>query len=123
MSLPPRSNDNRFDDDYERTITPPAVNIDSALRDGRVMHWGTALAAISVVLGIVVGVGSIVGVVGKAFYVERSEYNALLVRMAEDKTRIDETFKRIDSSLARQEACLQKLTDSVDALRTDKGRR
>jgi hypothetical protein len=127
---PQRSNDSRSDeirDGFdERSITPPVVSIDNAMREGRFVHWGTALIAISVVVGIVIGVGSIIGVIGKAFYVERAEYNTLLVRMAEDKTRMDETFKRLDSSLARQEMSLQKLTDAVESLRTDnapRGRR
>ncbi len=104
------------------SITPAPVSV-TEHPVARVVHWGTAIAAVSVVLGIVIGVGTIVGVVGKAFYVERGEYNVLMVRMAEDKARVDETFKRIDNSLARLETSMQKLADAVETLREERDRR
>ncbi len=75
------------------------------------------LAAISIIIGIVLGVGAIVGTVGKAFYVERSEYNLATVRSAEDRTMVGESLKQVRETLSRQEAVLRKLTEDTGGIR------
>ena len=78
---------------------------------------GSFFAMIGSILGVVIAVGVIVGAVGKAFYVTRDEYNQQVVKTSEAKVLVDETLKRIDQSLTRQEAALGKLADSIEELK------
>ena len=75
------------------------------------------------VLGILVATGTILGVVGKAFYVERNEYNLQVVNSAEERGKLTETLKRIDQSMTRYEAAIEKISASVEALRDDSSAR
>jgi len=93
--------------------TPPPVIPDRVTSIGSTSF----LTTVGVILGIVISTGTILGVVGKAFYVERAEYNLAVVRAAEERTAVTETLKQVRESMARQEATLQKLTDELDAVR------
>jgi hypothetical protein len=77
------------------------------------------LVAISIVLGIVIATGTIVGVIGKAFYVQRDEYNQGVVKSAEEKVQVAETLKHMDQAIARQEASIEKISVIVESLRQD----
>lgn len=93
--------------------TPPPVNPDRVTTIGSTSF----LTTVGVILGIVISTGTILGVVGKAFYVERSEYNLAVVRAAEERTAVTETLKQVREAMTRQEATLQKLTEDLDAVR------
>lgn len=77
------------------------------------------LTVISIILGIVLATGSVVGVVGKAFFVDRNEYNVQVVTSAEERGKVTETLKRLDQSIARLEASIEKISTTVDSLRDD----
>ena len=77
------------------------------------------LIAVSIVLGIVIAAGTIAGVIGKAFYVSRDEYNLSVVNAAGDKVQVAETLKRVDQAIARQEAAIDKISTIVESLRQD----
>jgi|WetSurMetagenome_2_1015567.scaffolds.fasta_scaffold25059_1 hypothetical protein len=75
------------------------------------------LTPISIVLGIVISTGTIVGGLGSAFYVDRKEYNTTILREAEDRVTVAESLKRLDASLSRQEDSLKRLSDAVESLK------
>ena len=77
------------------------------------------LVAISIVLGIVIATGTIVGVIGKAFYVSREEYNVGVVKGAEDKVQVAETLKHVDQAISRQEAAIDRISTIVESLKQD----
>lgn len=109
-------------------LTPTPVTSDPHPID-RSVHIGSSsfLAALAIILGIVISTGTILAVVGKAFYVERPEYNLAAVASAEEKTKVSETLKQLQNTLTRQEMSLQKLADDVASIKQDmasmKGRR
>lgn len=96
--------------------TPPPADLRPP---ERVSSIGSAsfLTTVGVILGIVISTGTILGVVGKAFYVERTEYNLAVVRAAEERTAVAETLKQVREGMARQEVTLQKLTEDLDSVR------
>jgi len=104
------------------TFTPPPQTMMADPRPpDRVTTIGSSsfLAVIAVILGVVISTGTILSVVGKAFFVERAEYNLLVVRSAEEKTTVTETLKQVREAMSRQEAALQKLTDDVALIKQD----
>ena len=77
------------------------------------------LTVISIILGILVATGTVVGVVGKAFYVERGEYNIQVVTNTEERVKVAETLKRLDLAMSRQEAIIDKMSQALEQLRDD----
>ena len=77
------------------------------------------LVAASVLLGVLLAAGSIIGVLGKAFYVARDEYTTQALQYTQDKTVIEQTLGRVDKALARQEGALQRVFESVQELKID----
>ncbi len=102
------------------SMTPTPVMMDPRMPD-RSVHIGssTFLTAIAIILGIVISVGTILSVVGKAFYVERDEYNKAVVAAAEERTKVTETLKQLQNTITRQELAQQKLSDEVSTLRQE----
>jgi hypothetical protein len=80
---------------------------------------GSFLATISIIVGIVVGLGTIFGVVGKAIYVERSEYQQKLVKDVQDSGALATTLEKISARIAQQESVLGRMEVSLDRLATD----
>lgn len=99
------------------TITPPPMSVPQ--QPERVASIGSSsfLAAISIIIGIVLGVGAILSTVGKAFYVERAEYNLATVRSAEDRTMVGENLKQVRDTLSRQESMIRQLTEDTGGIR------
>jgi len=81
------------------------------------------LMVLSILLGVIIGVGTVVGVLGKAFFVDRAEYVQQNLRRAEERVEVSEALKRIDAVLGRQEAALNKLSGAVEEIRTISSRR
>jgi hypothetical protein len=103
-----------------QTPTPVMMDPRMSVPDRTASIGSTSfLAAIAIILGIVISTGTILAVVGKAFYVERPEYNLATIAAAEDKTKVSETLKQMRDTLVRQENSLQKLSDDVDTLKQD----
>jgi hypothetical protein len=99
------------------TLTPTPVTEPVYVNRPSSIGSPSFLAAISIIIGIVVGLSALIGSVGKAFYVERSEYNLTVVRTAEDRTMVGENLKQMREALARQEASLRKLTEDTDGIK------
>jgi hypothetical protein len=99
----------------EIQVTPPPVEVNSREPTGP----RSFLIVLSTVIGIVIGIGVIVGGLGKAFFVEREEWNRQTLAGAEDKVTVNETLKRIDKALTRQEEVLDKLTGAIDVMERD----
>jgi hypothetical protein len=102
------------------TYSPPPAILDPRPPD-RVSSIGSAsfMATVALILGVVISTGTIIGFVGKAFYVERSEYNVAVVRTAEERIAVTETLKQVREAMSRQETTLQKLTDDLATVRED----
>lgn len=116
-----RINTQTFNMPEEMTgMTPTPVMMNPREPD-RSVHIGSSsfLAALAIILGIVISTGTILAVVGKAFYVERAEYNLAVVVAAEERTKVTETLKQLQNTLTRQDMSLQKLSDEVTIIRQD----
>lgn len=81
------------------------------------------LIVLSTVLGVVIGLAIVVGGLGRAFYVERTEYTNKLLLDAQDKIGVQKTLERLDVALNRLDSTSQKLADSVQELRTATAKR
>jgi len=83
----------------------------------------TFIAAIAAILGVLISSGTIIGVLGKAFYVQRDEYTQKTLRDAEAVTVIQQTLARMESALGRQGASVDKLAEDMQTIRIDMARR
>lgn len=79
--------------------------------------------ALSIVLGIVLAAGTILGVVGNAFYVSRDEYTRDTLKNSTEVAGIKTTLNRIELSLSRQEILFEKLSDAVQTIKVDMARK
>ena len=77
------------------------------------------ITGLSIVLGIVIACGVIVGGLGRAFFVAREEYQAKIVKDTEEKTSIGAALDRIGHTLSRQEAAFDKMSQEVQSIRID----
>jgi uncharacterized protein HemX len=77
------------------------------------------VVALSIIFGLIIASGTILGVVGKAFYVSREEYTAQSLNNAESKTSMKQTLERIDRTLTRQEASFEKLSEAVQGIKVE----
>jgi hypothetical protein len=82
----------------------------------------TFVAAIAAILGVLISAGTIIGVMGKAFYVQRSEYTEKNLRDAEATTIMQQSLTRMENTLNRQEAAFERLTDTVQTIKVDMAR-
>ena len=83
----------------------------------------TFIAAIAAILGVLISSGTIIGVLGKAFYVQRDEYTQKTLRDAEAVTVIQQSLARMESSINRQGVSVDKLAEDVQTIRIDMARR
>jgi hypothetical protein len=81
------------------------------------------LIVLSITLGMVIALGTIASGLGNAYFVGRSEYTQQTLQAASEKVSAAESLKRIDLALARQEAALEKLSTSVEAIKQEVGGR
>ena len=80
---------------------------------------GSFLATLSIIVGIVVGVGIVFSTVGKAFYVERTEYQQKLVKDVQDSGSLATTLEKISARIVLQESVLGRMEANLDRLATD----
>ncbi len=79
--------------------------------------------ALSIILGCIIASGTILGVVGKAFYVSRDEYTQKNLSDAENAVVIKASVERFEHVLSRMDSTLDKLSDTVQAIKLDMARR
>ena len=77
------------------------------------------ITAISVILGVIIAVGVIVGVAGDAFYVTRHEYTEKNLKDIEMTTTFHSTLNLLKETMALQAANFKELTSSVEKIRLD----
>lgn len=77
------------------------------------------LHIMSSIVGLLVGGGIVLGVLGKAFYVERTEYNQKLLKDVQDSGTFAAGLDKIGSRLGRQEEVLGRLDANLERLAAD----
>lgn len=92
-------------------VTPPPVLVEAP---PPLPSRLTTIAA--TILGIVVSVGIIIGVLGKAFYVERTEYTSKVLSDTIERGNTQQDIRLIKESQARLEKSLADLSGEVKAL-------
>jgi hypothetical protein len=83
----------------------------------------TFVVSLSIVFGLILAVGTVIGVMGKAFYVTRDEYNLKNLRDAEESTTVKNILDRVDHVLSRQENAFDKLSEAVQDIKIDMAKR
>jgi hypothetical protein len=79
--------------------------------------------ALSIILGCIIASGTILGVVGKAFYVSRDEYTQKNLSDAENAIVIKASVERFEHVLSRMDGIIDKLSESVQAIKLDMARK
>jgi uncharacterized protein HemX len=79
----------------------------------------TFIAAVAAILGVLISAGIIIGVLGKAFYVQRDEYTLKNLRDVETVTNMQQSLTRMENTLVRQEAAFDRLADTVQTIKVD----
>lgn len=99
-------------------VTPPPTYPTPAPVAGT--RWFTALVSVlSGLIGIVIGMSAVFGGLGKAFFVERSEYTFKNEQDVRDKTSIDAALKNFGLRFDRQESALDRMANSIDKMTAD----
>ena len=88
------------------------------------------IAALSIILGIILASSAIIGGLGKAFFVDRDEYNKKETAYTMDKADLQRSLTRLEGAvsvqsitLEKQDQSLQRLIDKVQTIREDMARR
>lgn len=77
------------------------------------------VTSISVILGVIIAVGIIVGVVGDSFYVTRREYTDKNLKDTEMTTNFHSTLNQLKETMALQAANFKEMTASMEAIRIE----
>ena len=84
---------------------------------------------LSIILGVLLTAGSLIGGLGSAFFVTRREYTAQELAYTGDKSTMQQILLKLDSSLndqkgalEKQDRSLQKITDAVQEIKVDMAR-
>jgi hypothetical protein len=86
--------------------------------DGR-NTWRT----VSFILGLVIAGGTIFSILGKAFYVTRSEYTEKVLSDSVERKDVQKTLEVVNKSLGTLEASVRDLSSYVADLKADVRRR
>jgi hypothetical protein len=80
------------------------------------------IAAIAAILGVILSAGTLIGILGKAFYVQRDEYTQKNLRDSETTTIMQQTLTRLGNTLDRQAAAFDRMSDTVQTIKVDMAR-
>ena len=87
------------------------------------------IMTLSIILGVLLTAGSLIGGLGSAFFVTRREYTTQELAYAGDKSTMQQILLKLDSSLndqkgalEKQDRSLQKITDAVQEIKVDMAR-
>ena len=86
-------------------------------------HSASFVISLSIILGVVIAAGTILGFIGDSLFVTRNEYNDKNLRDMETTTTFKQTLNQVDKTLSAQAAGFKELAASVDAVRMDMARR
>lgn len=88
------------------------------------------LVTLSVILGVIVAGAALLGGIGNAFYVTRTEFTSERTDYAKDKQHfqdenysVKQAINKFEETLSKQENTLQKIADSVQGIKVDMARR
>lgn len=88
------------------------------------------VAALSVILGIILAVSTIIGGLGKAFFVTRDEFTKQEAAHTDEKSELQRSLTKLEGAvsaqgitLEKQEQTLQRLIDKIQTIREDMARR
>jgi hypothetical protein len=144
MTPPPRDpmgpdalmDENRHTGSYiVREYTPVQSMPDEAIAQSTARSQKTSpslgfIISLSIVLGAILAGAALISGIGNAFYVTRSEFTVGNMAYTQDKQHLqDENFtvkqslSRLEDTLLRQDAALQKIGDAVQAIKVDMARR
>jgi hypothetical protein len=105
-----------------REYTPVEMNVQSPSQPEK--RWPSTgfIVSLSVILGIILAASAIIGGLGKAFFVSRDEYNKQELVYTDDKSTIRQTLSRFETVLEKQGQALDRLVDSIHAIKVDMAR-
>jgi hypothetical protein len=83
---------------------------------------GNPWKTLSFILGLILACGSLFNVLGKAFYVTRSEYTDLTQQYAVNQAYFKQTLESVERSLNDQRAAFKALSESVADLKLEAAR-
>lgn len=83
----------------------------------------TFVAILSIILGLIIGLGTILGILGGAFFVRRSEYTAKNLVDIQETIILKNALEQIERALVRQEKSFDKLSEAVQTLKDNQARR
>jgi hypothetical protein len=86
------------------SVTPPPVPVEVPAR-----KISTSMTFLSVLLGVIIALGTVIGVGGRAFFVAREEYTKDSFDRATKETRIEGALNRINEIMTSQSEDLKDL--------------
>lgn len=86
-------------------------------------HSTSFIISLSVILGVVIAAGTILGFVGDSLFVTRNEYNTKNLRDMETDTTFKQTLNQLDRTLSEQKDSFKELASSVNAIKVEIARR
>ena len=81
------------------------------------------MVTISIILGVTISAGVILGTMGNAFFVTRTEFQGHEKNDVEVTTTFRQTLNQVDRTLSAQAASFKDLASSVEGIRIDMARR
>lgn len=77
------------------------------------------ITSVSVILGVIIAVGLILGVVGDAFYVSRHEYTDKNLKDLELITNFHSTLSQLKETMTMQAANFKEMTGYIEQIRIE----
>ena len=77
------------------------------------------VTSISVLLGVIIAVGMILGVVGDAFYVTRHEYTDKNLKDAETTTTFQQTLNQLKETMTIQATNFKEMSGKMEDIRVE----
>jgi|WetSurMetagenome_2_1015567.scaffolds.fasta_scaffold18657_6 hypothetical protein len=95
------------------SVTPPPVPVEVSSK-----KTSTALTFLSVILGVIIALGTVIGVGGRAFFVGREEYVKDTFDRATKETRIEGALNRLNEIMTSQSEDLKDLGQATADIKT-----
>jgi ABC-type siderophore export system fused ATPase/permease subunit len=79
----------------------------------------TFVTSISVLLGVIIAMGMILGVVGDAFYVSRTEYTIKNLKDTETAATFNSTLLQLKDAMSAQTASFKEMSGKIENIRVE----